>query len=54
MIKMKKGGVMEFSGKDYVLVNEYAKEHKLTFKEVVYLALMNGIEKGYFSKRRKK
>ena len=45
MIKCKKGGVLEFTGKDYKLVEEYAKEHKLTFRDVVYLAIMNGLAK---------
>ncbi len=42
MVKVK-GNVMIFTGKDYKLVDNYAKEHKLTFKEAVYLALANGI-----------
>ncbi len=37
------GKTMTFTGKDYKLVAKYAKEHKLLFKEVVYLAIMNGI-----------
>jgi hypothetical protein len=53
MIKVKKGGVLEFSGKDKALVEQYAKEHKLTFRDVVYLALMNGIAAGGFKKKRR-
>lgn len=53
MIKLKKGGVLEFSGKDYEMVNKYAKEHKLTFRDVVYLALMNGMAAGHFNEHKK-
>ncbi len=46
MIKLLKDGkTLSFTGKDYKVVMEYAKEHKLTFRDVVYLALMNGIAK---------
>lgn len=48
-----KTGVMSFFGKDKKEVLKYAKEHKLTFQDVVYLALMNGIAGGYFEKTKK-
>jgi hypothetical protein len=47
---LKDGKTLSFTGKDYKLVNAYAKEHKLTFKQTVYLALMNGIAAGNFNK----
>lgn len=47
-------GVMTFTGADEALVRKYAKEHKLSFKDVVYLALMNGIAEGHFDKPKKK
>lgn len=53
MIKYKKGGVLEFTGKDYTKVLKYAVAHKLTFKDVVYLAIMNGIAAGHFAKKGK-
>ncbi len=44
MIKLLKDGkTLSFTGKDYQLVMKYAKEHKLTFRDVVYLALINGL-----------
>jgi len=43
-----KKGVLTFTGKDEALVRKYAKEHKLTFRDVVYLAIINGIAEGYF------
>jgi hypothetical protein len=35
---------LTFTGEEEKRVRKFAKAHKLTFKEVVYLALMNGIE----------
>lgn len=46
-----KTGVMKFTGKDDVCVRKYMKEHKLTYRDVVYLALMNGMAEGYFDKK---
>lgn len=46
-----KTGTLTFTGEDYRTVRSYAKKHKLTFKEVVYLALMNGIAAGKFDKK---
>ena len=46
MIKLLKDGkTLRFTGKDYTLVMKYAKKHKLTFRDVVYLALINGLAK---------
>ena len=46
MIKLLKDGkTLSVTGKDYKLVMKYAKEHKLTFRDVVYLAIMNGMAK---------
>lgn len=54
MITYKKG-TMIFTGKDYELVQAYATRHNLTFKDVVYLALMNGLAaKDDLSKNNKK
>jgi len=54
MIKYnRKNGVLTFTGEDEKMVRKYAKEHKLTFKEVVYLALMNGIARGNFNEKAK-
>ena len=41
---------MTFTGKDEKLVRQYAKKHKMTFRQVVILALKNGVAKGYFDK----
>lgn len=52
MIKYnEKKSILTFTGKDETLVRKYAKEHKLTFRDVVYLALMNGIAAGKFTKK---
>ena len=49
MIKLnEKTGTLTFTGEDQKLVEKYAKEHKLTVRDVVYLAIMNGIAGGYF------
>lgn len=48
-----KKGVLTFTGKDEKLVQSYAKVHKLMFKEVVYLALMNGLAAGRFNEKAK-
>lgn len=40
---LKDGKTLSVTGKDYKAVMKYAKEHKLLFKEVIYLALMNGL-----------
>jgi predicted nucleic acid-binding protein len=46
MIKvLKDGKTLSITGKDYKLIAAYAKEHKLTFRDVVYLALINAIAK---------
>lgn len=43
MIRVKKEGLLEFSGKDYKSVREYADKYGLTFREVVLLALLNSV-----------
>lgn len=53
MITYKKG-LLTFTGKDEKMVTKFAKEHKLTFRDVVYLALMNGIAAGKFGKKGKR
>lgn len=47
-----KKGILTFTGKDEKTVRKYAKEHKLTFRDVVYLALMNGIALGKFDEKK--
>lgn len=42
---------LDLSGDDLKLIKRYAKEHKLTVRDVVYLALMNGIAAGHFTRR---
>jgi hypothetical protein len=43
-----KTGILTITDKDLKLVRKYGKEHKLTVKEVVYLAIMNGLAQGKF------
>jgi len=45
---------LTFTGKDEKLVQAYAKEHKLSFDQVVYLAIMNGIAAGKFNEKSKR
>lgn len=46
MIKLLKDGkTLSITGKDYKMVAKYAKEHRLTFKQVVLLALIQGMDK---------
>lgn len=53
MIKYnEKKSCLTFTGKDELIVRKYAKDHKLTFREVVYLAIMNGIAAGKFEKNK--
>lgn len=40
--------ILTFTGTDEKSVSAYAKKHKLTFRYVVYLAIVNGIAKGKF------
>jgi len=48
-----KNRTLTFTGKDEKCVKKYAKAHKLTFQEVVYLAIANGIARGKFEKAKK-
>ena len=48
-----KGDKLILSGKDDKGVKKYAKEHNLSYRDVVYLALMNGIAAGYFNEKKK-